>query len=73
MCVVTAEMGGIGIRSQISVFTKAAEKTFQGLKRSGSPFEEDNPDSIITPAELAILNCLMDGGFVLSLKVTMLS
>ena len=31
--------------------------------------EKKDGDSIITPSELAILNCLMDGGFILSLKV----
>nr|CAB3262568.1 uncharacterized protein LOC100180427 [Phallusia mammillata] len=70
------EMGdseGIGVKSQMCIFTKATEKIFQGAKRSGSPFEDEPSDSIITPAELAILNCLMEGGFVLSLKAHFIS
>lgn len=67
------EIGGIGMRSQIQIFTKAAERTFQKKRSStsaGGELDDDDvdPDSIITPAELAVLNCLMEGGFVLSLK-----
>ncbi|XP_002130160.2 uncharacterized protein LOC100180427 [Ciona intestinalis] len=65
------EMGeaeGVSRKSAMSIFVKATEKIFQGTKRSGSPFEEDGAESIITPSELAILNCLIEGGFVLSLK-----
>ncbi|XP_076809144.1 uncharacterized protein LOC143452165 [Clavelina lepadiformis] len=66
-----AGMEGIDVKSQMCVFTKAAEKIFQGSKRSGSPFEGE--EAIITPSELSILNCLMDGGFVLSLKAHFIS
>ena len=66
------------MRSQIQIFTKAAERTFQKKRSSTSGGDVDDdedidPDSIITPAELAVLNCLMEGGFVLSLKVCIYS
>lgn len=60
---------GIGRRSQVSVFNNATTGLFHSVqKRSGSSFDGENTESIITPSELSILNCLMEGGFVLSLK-----
>ncbi|XP_039255800.2 uncharacterized protein LOC120332587 [Styela clava] len=60
---------GVGRKSQMSLFNKATANVFQeSFNRPGSVFDGENTESIITPSELSILNCLMDGGYVLSLK-----
>lgn len=60
---------GVGRKSQLALFNKATSAVFQAHhKRPGSAFDGENTESIITPSELSILNCLMEGGYVLSLK-----
>ena len=60
----------IGIKSQISILSRATARVFRASKRSEvDQRSKEDDESLITPSELAILNCLMDGGFILSLKV----
>lgn len=60
---------GVGRKTQLSLFNKATSAVFQAHhERTGSSFDGENTESIITPSELSILNCLMEGGYVLSLK-----
>ncbi|XP_038051222.1 uncharacterized protein LOC119724305 [Patiria miniata] len=49
------------------MFNMPVSKYFQGSRRSNSPFNEQD-SSQITPSELAILDCLVNGGLALSLK-----
>ncbi|XP_071797975.1 uncharacterized protein [Asterias amurensis] len=56
--------GGTGREAMFSV---PVSKYFQGSRRSNSPFNEED-SSTITPSELAILDCLVNGGLALSLK-----
>ncbi|XP_022102059.1 leucine-rich repeat-containing protein 63-like isoform X2 [Acanthaster planci] len=49
------------------MFNMPVSKYFQGSRRSNSPFNEQD-SSTITPSELAILDCLVNGGLALSLK-----
>ncbi|XP_071950183.1 uncharacterized protein [Antedon mediterranea] len=51
-----------------AIVTVPVAKYFQGAKRSYSPFNDSDQSSTITPAELAILDCLVNGGLALSLK-----
>ncbi|KAJ8310117.1 hypothetical protein KUTeg_011982 [Tegillarca granosa] len=50
-----------------SIFQSARSRYFQGSGRSRSPFTAQG-DNMISPSELAILDCLINGGKVLSLK-----
>ncbi|XP_033096129.1 leucine-rich repeat-containing protein 63-like isoform X2 [Anneissia japonica] len=56
-----------------AIFTMPVAKYFQGAKRNKSPFTDFDPSSTITPAELAILDCLVNGGLALSLKAHFIS
>ena len=64
------DMQVIGVKSQISLITRASNRVFKEAKKSEMLQKNTKEsDSLITPSELSILNCLMDGGFILSLKV----
>ncbi|XP_014354253.2 uncharacterized protein LOC102358845 [Latimeria chalumnae] len=52
-----------------TILNNVTSKYFQGLRRSGSPFKLDEENGMITPSELAILDSLVQGGILLSLKV----
>ncbi|XP_071511291.1 uncharacterized protein [Diadema antillarum] len=60
-------------RDKESLFSAPVSKYFQGSRRSGEPFDSPNPESQINPAELAILECLVNGGVALSLKAHFVS
>ena len=66
-----ADMQIIGVKSQISLLTRASTRVFKEAKKSEMLRKRKDSDSLITPSELSILNCLMDGGFILSLKVSL--
>ncbi|XP_077987951.1 uncharacterized protein LOC144442465 [Glandiceps talaboti] len=51
-----------------ALFSSPTSKYFLGARRSQSPFNDDNNSSVISPSELAILDCLVNGGKALSLK-----
>jgi len=55
-----------------SVLSASRTKFFQGEERSSSPFIMTDPN-VISPAEVSILNSLMNGGTSLSLKAHFLS
>ncbi|XP_063428847.1 leucine-rich repeat-containing protein 63-like [Mytilus trossulus] len=55
------------VPSADTMFHSARSRYFQGSGRSQSPFTAQG-DGVISPSELAILDCLINGGKILSLK-----
>ncbi|XP_023930593.1 leucine-rich repeat-containing protein 63 [Lingula anatina] len=55
-----------------AIFHAGVTRYFQGTGRSRSPFSQFD-EGFITPSELAILDCLMNGGTSLSLKAHFIS
>ncbi|CAG2219155.1 unnamed protein product [Mytilus edulis] len=55
------------VPSADTMFHSARSRYFQGSGRSQSPFTAPG-DGVISPSELAILDCLINGGKILSLK-----
>ena len=52
----------IEVKSQISLITRASNRVFKEAKKSEMLRNNTKKsDSLITPSELSILNCLMDG------------
>ncbi|XP_043927515.1 leucine-rich repeat-containing protein 63 [Protopterus annectens] len=51
-----------------AILNSFSSKYFQGALRSGSPFKYGEGNEMISPSELAVLDCLVQGGTVLSLK-----
>lgn len=60
-------------RDKESLFSAPVSKYFQGSRRSNEPFDTADDDSQINPSELAILECLVNGGRALSLKAHFIS
>nr|XP_015219530.1 PREDICTED: leucine-rich repeat-containing protein 63 isoform X1 [Lepisosteus oculatus]XP_015219531.1 PREDICTED: leucine-rich repeat-containing protein 63 isoform X1 [Lepisosteus oculatus]XP_015219532.1 PREDICTED: leucine-rich repeat-containing protein 63 isoform X1 [Lepisosteus oculatus] len=50
------------------ILNSVTTRYFQGSRRSQSPFLQDDQCGVIGPSELAILDCLVQGGVLLSLK-----
>ncbi|XP_072039785.1 uncharacterized protein [Amphiura filiformis] len=51
-----------------AIFNVPTAKHFQGSRRTDSPFSDVESSATINPSELAILDCLVNGGLALSLK-----
>ncbi|XP_066267668.1 uncharacterized protein [Branchiostoma lanceolatum] len=51
-----------------ALFNTVTNKYFMGSRRSGSPFEAQGEDDTISPTELAVLDTIVNGGHVLSIK-----
>ncbi|XP_078614118.1 uncharacterized protein LOC144883440 isoform X2 [Branchiostoma floridae x Branchiostoma japonicum] len=51
-----------------ALFNTVTNKYFMGSRRSGSPFEAQGDDDTISPTELAVLDAIVNGGHVLSIK-----
>nr|XP_054771313.1 uncharacterized protein LOC129279242 [Lytechinus pictus] len=56
-----------------SLFSAPVSKYFQGSRRSNEPFDGSDSETQINPSELALLECLVNGGLALSLKAHFIS
>ncbi|XP_071838060.1 uncharacterized protein [Apostichopus japonicus] len=59
---------GTAVSGKENLFSAPPSKFFQGSVRSQEPFEDSNSAATISPSELAVLDCLVNGGLALSLK-----